>query len=113
MADDYNDPLNPGIGLGVSPFGTPSSADAEDEAVFKRWDSLRQPPTGATPPPAPEVGTSPLAQELEQSGWLAQQEAAHASQMDREIQEAIARSQAGAPPPAPKAESRPSPEPVA
>jgi hypothetical protein len=90
MVDDYTDPAAmPEQDAGAS------EADAFQAELRKiREENGLEAPQGA--PAEPPVGVSPLAQELDQSGFFQQQEAGHASQMERELQEAIRRSQAGA-----------------
>src|SRR5687767_9579996 len=101
MVDDYTDP--------AATLG--QDADASEADTFQaelrkiREENGLEAPQGA--PAEPPVGVSPLAQELDQSGFFQQQEAGHASQMERELREAIARSQAGAPPPPPPVAATP------
>lgn len=95
MVDDYNDPAaTPEQDAGAS------EADTFQAELRKiREENGLEAPQGA--PTAPPVGVSPLAQELDQSGFFDQQSATHAAHIEAARQEAIRRSQASAPPPPP------------
>jgi hypothetical protein len=83
------------------PQSAPDQSAAEIEAIKQRWrtESGQQPETQFNQ----TVGTSPLAQDLEQSGWFAQQEAQHAADNaaahERDRQDAIRESTRAAQPP--------------
>jgi hypothetical protein len=105
MADDYNEPT-PGFAeeiqraLGGSEAPPEQPAAPRADPALQEWEALRRRRKGANaaPPepvetqPDPNVGLSPLAQELEREGWFGQLAAQNAAERESERRAAIRQS---------------------